>query len=223
MEEERHYDAIRRAIRSQLPDTATLDALWRADFKRRTGYDFPQDPAGWRRLMIAAGFTPEQIRDVQEGRWVGYETEDYTIPGQLVWHAGPTSVNFSFCEYLVTRLEQQNRGHQPNDPPNPSPTNPLEHSTPNSQSRHDQQSPNHDHKSDAVAPATKTSRSRSKEQWLAEAMLLVQKYPEWSDARIAREVGKDRGTLSRETTYQVAAGLARQNGYEPPPAAAELD
>jgi hypothetical protein len=45
--------------------------------------------------------------------------------------------------------------------------------------------------------------------WLATAMLLVQEHPDWSDARIAREVGKHPSTLSRDKTYQAAATMAR--------------
>ena len=40
-------------------------------------------------------------------------------------------------------------------------------------------------------------------------MLLVQEHPDWSDAQIAREVGKHPSTLSRDKTYQAAAPMAR--------------
>ena len=34
-------------------------------------------------------------------------------------------------------------------------------------------------------------------------------HPDWSDAKIAREVGKHPSTLSRDKTYQAAAAMAR--------------
>ena len=45
--------------------------------------------------------------------------------------------------------------------------------------------------------------------WLAQALLLVRDHPDWSDAEIARQVGKNKSTLSRNETYQEAARLAR--------------
>jgi len=52
-------------------------------------------------------------------------------------------------------------------------------------------------------------KQRLREVWLAHAMQLVEKHPEWSDAAVAREVGVHRGTLARSKWYQSAAGLAR--------------
>ena len=40
-------------------------------------------------------------------------------------------------------------------------------------------------------------------------MLLVNDHPDWSNARIAEEVGKSRSTLSRSKYYREAARLAR--------------
>jgi hypothetical protein len=56
------------------------------------------------------------------------------------------------------------------------------------------------------APKNKTVE---RAKWLATAMLLVQEHPDWSDAKIAREVGKHPSTLSRHKIYQVAAAMAR--------------
>ncbi|MDG2012399.1 MAG: hypothetical protein P8J33_02770 [Pirellulaceae bacterium] len=47
------------------------------------------------------------------------------------------------------------------------------------------------------------------EVWLAQAMLLVRDNPGWSDAEIARRVGKNKSTLSRSKEYQNAAAMAR--------------
>ena len=41
------------------------------------------------------------------------------------------------------------------------------------------------------------------------AMIAVNDNPEWSDARIARLVGKSPSTLSRSNLYQEAANIAR--------------
>ena len=46
-------------------------------------------------------------------------------------------------------------------------------------------------------------------EWLARALLLVRDHPEWSDAAIARNVGKHASTLCRSKEYQAAAGMAR--------------
>jgi hypothetical protein len=56
---------------------------------------------------------------------------------------------------------------------------------------------------------------RKRFQWMAEALLLCKDYPEWPDARIARMVGVDKGTLSRNKMYRAAAMLGRQG--TPPP------
>lgn len=53
------------------------------------------------------------------------------------------------------------------------------------------------------------SRKTQTFQWLANAMLQVQAHPDWTDARIALEVGKHKSTLSRNKTYQMAAAAAR--------------
>ena len=46
-------------------------------------------------------------------------------------------------------------------------------------------------------------------KWLGQALLHVRDHPDWSDAKIAREVGKHPSTLSRDKTYQAAAAMAR--------------
>lgn len=61
----------------------------------------------------------------------------------------------------------------------------------------------------------KFGRRPPKTVWLARAMLTVKEYPDWSDARIARQVGVDKSRLSRSREYRTAATLAR--GREPPP------
>ena len=45
--------------------------------------------------------------------------------------------------------------------------------------------------------------------WLARAMLLVRDNPEWSDAKIVREVGRHNSRLTRSREYKIAAALAR--------------
>ncbi|MCH2119213.1 MAG: hypothetical protein MK161_16100 [Pirellulales bacterium] len=61
----------------------------------------------------------------------------------------------------------------------------------------------------ATRPAGPTSRSEERAEWLAKAMLLVRDHPDWSDAEIARRVGKDKSTLSRSKEYRAAAAMAR--------------
>jgi hypothetical protein len=61
---------------------------------------------------------------------------------------------------------------------------------------------------EAGKPAEETKRSQQRE-WLAEAMLAVRDHPDWSDAAIARKVGKDKSTLARSKEYRLAAALAR--------------
>lgn len=46
----------------------------------------------------------------------------------------------------------------------------------------------------------------------AKAMLVVQEHPDWPDAEIARQVGCNASTLSRDETFQRAAALARAGG-----------
>lgn len=57
--------------------------------------------------------------------------------------------------------------------------------------------------------STATSARARQQEWLAKAMLLVRDHPEWSDAKIAREVGVNPGTLSRSGVYKAAKKLAR--------------
>lgn len=53
------------------------------------------------------------------------------------------------------------------------------------------------------------TRRAGKLEWLPKAMLIVRDNPDWSDSRIAEEVGVNRSTLSRRPEYQAAAALAR--------------
>lgn len=62
---------------------------------------------------------------------------------------------------------------------------------------------------EATKPTGATSKREQRAQWLAQAMLLVRDHPDWSDAEIARRVGKDKSTLSRSKEYQAAAAMAR--------------
>lgn len=52
-------------------------------------------------------------------------------------------------------------------------------------------------------------------KWLTEAMMLVSERPRYPDAQIAKMVGVNKSTLSRNPTYQRAAQLAR-SGTPPP-------
>jgi AraC-like DNA-binding protein len=45
--------------------------------------------------------------------------------------------------------------------------------------------------------------------WTFKAMLLVEQNPEWSDAKIAEQVGISPSQLSRSDMFQAASGLAR--------------
>ena len=47
-------------------------------------------------------------------------------------------------------------------------------------------------------------------EWLAEAMLIVRDHPDWSDRKIANEVGKAASTLTRSDEYRLAAAMARK-------------
>ena len=58
-------------------------------------------------------------------------------------------------------------------------------------------------------------REFGKTKWLAQAMLTVQKHPEWSDATIAKTVGRDKSTLCRNKTYRAAAKMARERSAPP--------
>lgn len=51
--------------------------------------------------------------------------------------------------------------------------------------------------------------------WLARAMLLVRDNPKWSDAKIAKAVGKSASSLCRSREYRAAAKLAREPRTEP--------
>jgi hypothetical protein len=53
-------------------------------------------------------------------------------------------------------------------------------------------------------------------EWLAKAMLLVLEHPDWSDAKIAREVHKHPSTLSRSREYKESAKMARVSIGQPP-------
>ncbi len=68
----------------------------------------------------------------------------------------------------------------------------------------------------AVATPTKSDDAKATRlgrqmQWLAEAMLMVHNHPEWLDAAIAKRVGIDKSRLSRSSSYQSAARMARTN------------
>lgn len=65
-----------------------------------------------------------------------------------------------------------------------------------------------------VSAQPKQSRQERRLKWLAEAMLLVDKHPDWPDAEIARKVGKNPSQLSRSREYQAAAGIARGDKSE---------
>jgi len=62
---------------------------------------------------------------------------------------------------------------------------------------------------DSAPEASSSTKAIDKVKWLAEAMLLVQEHPTWSDAAIADKVGKHPSTLSRNRPYQTAAAMAR--------------
>ncbi len=58
-------------------------------------------------------------------------------------------------------------------------------------------------------PPAEPPRTWTKLEWLARAMLIVQEHPEWSDRKIADQVGKHPSTLSRSQVYRASAPLAR--------------
>jgi len=62
-----------------------------------------------------------------------------------------------------------------------------------------------------ATPNKPISKEVKRVEWLAKAMLLVQEHPEYSDAEVARQVGKHPSTLSRNKTYQQAAAMARSS------------
>jgi hypothetical protein len=68
----------------------------------------------------------------------------------------------------------------------------------------------------STQPPTTAERPDTHTEWLAKAMLIVRDHPYWSDAEIARRVGKNPGTLSRSTEYKLAADLARGSKTDVP-------
>ena len=64
-------------------------------------------------------------------------------------------------------------------------------------------------------PDEEIDRKTAKLKWLTNAMLLVQEHPQWPDAKIAQQVGRDRSTLSRNPAYKKAAEMARAEKSEP--------
>lgn len=82
----------------QLPDIGDC----RAEFKRRTGHEYPETPAQWRRLMVLADFTDKQVTAAEKGNWADYgdgSETGYPTPEQ--------PCNMSFTERLLVKLEQQ--------------------------------------------------------------------------------------------------------------------
>jgi len=61
----------------------------------------------------------------------------------------------------------------------------------------------------SAAQSPTRSKREQRAKWLAEAMLLVRDRPDWSDAEIARQVGKHPSTLARSKEFKSAAALAR--------------
>lgn len=57
--------------------------------------------------------------------------------------------------------------------------------------------------------ASNENSPKRKDKWLANAMLHLRDHPDWSDRKIAREVGKAPSTLSRSKEYKAAAAIAR--------------
>ena len=55
-------------------------------------------------------------------------------------------------------------------------------------------------------PADRRSEQR---KWLGHAVMLVRDFPSWSNARIAREVGKHPSTLCRSSEFQAVADQYR--------------
>lgn len=56
---------------------------------------------------------------------------------------------------------------------------------------------------------TSESRILEKATWLAYAMLIVRDHPDWSDRKIANNVGRHSSQLSRSEEYQRATAMAR--------------
>jgi hypothetical protein len=83
---------------------------------------------------------------------------------------------------------------------------PVEASSP--QDVQSQEASSHSSRQSSSSSSSSSSR-RPKYDWLAKAMLLVNANPDWSDAKIAKEVGIHPSQLSRSLEYQGAAALAR--------------
>jgi hypothetical protein len=62
----------------------------------------------------------------------------------------------------------------------------------------------------AVAAPRDDGSRENRATWLAKAMLFVRDYPEWTNAKIAREAGVHPATLCRCPEYQAAASIARE-------------
>lgn len=58
-------------------------------------------------------------------------------------------------------------------------------------------------------PTAPKNKSVERAKWLAMAMLLVRDHPDWSNAKIAEHVDKNRSTLSRSREFRIAATMAR--------------
>ena len=61
----------------------------------------------------------------------------------------------------------------------------------------------------AEQPDEPADRSVERVRWLEHAMMLVRDFPSWSNAKIAREVGKSPSTLSRSSAFQAFADSCR--------------
>jgi len=80
-----------------------------------------------------------------------------------------------------------------------------------------------ENKTGATALSASQNKAVKRAEWLATAMLLVKEHPDWSDAKIARSVSKDPGTLSRSKEYKVVARLARNTETNLPKGHIEVD
>lgn len=76
----------------------------------------------------------------------------------------------------------------------------------------DGESLGHHSSNEDKAPA----KGREQFNWLATALCIVNENPNWSDARIAKEVGRHPSTLSRSDYYKAGARLARSGANSPP-------
>jgi len=66
-----------------------------------------------------------------------------------------------------------------------------------------------DTEKDSSNTERKKTKREKQQEWLANAMLLLRDHPDWSDAKIAREVGKSPSTLCRNPEYKAAAARSR--------------